>query len=120
MKWLTISSGVHDISDLGGMFLDVAFEFRRQRGIAGRDAIVRCALKNSEMGGRLGDHWRGLDTGGAGADLTDSFAGEIHPFMRPLSSVVPASGETLEPRNFRHIRRRQTTDGGNQELRGEL
>jgi hypothetical protein len=63
------------------------------------------------MGGRLGNHRRGLDAGGAGADHTDPFAGEVHPFMRPLPSVIPVSLKALEARNFGDIRRGQAANG---------
>src|SRR5258708_1653091 len=119
MKGLTISGGVHDVPDIGGVVLDVALELRGQRGVAGGDAVVCCALEDGKMGGRLRDHRRGLDTGGAGADLTDLFSGKIHSFMRPLPGVVPASLKPLEAWNIRHIRRGQATDGADQKPRGE-
>jgi len=59
------------------------------------------------------DHWGGLDPSGASANLADPFPSEIHPFMRPLTGVVPRSLKRIEIWNVRHIRRGQATDGGN-------
>src|ERR1700739_4211411 len=113
MEGVPIPGGVHNVPDLSRVFLDVPLEFRCQRGVACWYAVVRRALENGEMGGRLGDHWCCLNTSGAGADLANPFAGEVHPLVRPLHGVVPASLEALEPGDAWHIRRGQAADGGN-------
>jgi len=95
-----------------------ALEFRRQRRVARRHAVVRGALEDGQVGCRFRDHRRGLDAGGTGADLADALAAEVHALVRPLAGVVPAALECIQARDRRYVCRGQATDGSDQPGRG--
>ena len=63
---------LHGRADLVHVVPDPALELRAQWTVACGHAVVRGALKDSEMGGGLGNYRRGLDAGGAGAELPDA------------------------------------------------
>ena len=103
-------------SDAFRMPLYVLLELRRQWRVPRRDRVVGCALKHGQVLGLRGDHGRGLNAGRAGANHAHALAGEVHPVMRPLASVVPVSLETLQTGEVRHVRRGQAAHRGDQEL----
>src|SRR5581483_2140858 len=57
--------------------------------------------------------------GRAGADETYAFAGEVHPFVRPLPGVVPAALEAIEAGEGGDVRGGEAAYGGDEELGGE-
>ena len=109
-----VDGGLGDAADLLELLAHPALEFRRQRRVARRHAVVRGALEHGEVRRGLRDHGRGLDAGRAGADLPDPLAREIHALVRPLAGVDPLAAEILQARDVRHVGRRQAPHRGDE------
>src|SRR5450631_43044 len=63
------------------------------------------------MAGLFGDDGHRLDRGRSGADHADALAGEIDPFMRPVTGVIDLALEIGEALDIRHPRIRQAAGG---------
>jgi hypothetical protein len=113
---MAIRSRPHRAAGLVDPGLQLLLTLRRQRGIVGRHRVVGRALEDGEVLCRLGDDRRRLDAGRARANLGDALAAEIDAFVGPEPRVIPLTLERLEAGNFRHVGRRQTPHGSDQEL----
>jgi len=89
---------------------EILFELIAERPVVGRYAVGWCALEHGQMARGLRHYRRCLNAGRAGANLTDTFAGEINPFVGPLRGVIPVAFEIFESRNVGYIGRRQTSN----------
>ena len=107
----------HPLADLGVVVLHVVLEFRRQRPVAGRHAVVGRALEHGQVGGLLGDH-RGSP--GCRSSRCRSAPTRLPvkstPVMRPLrrcGTSCPAN--VSRPGIFGDVGGGQAADGGDQE-----
>ena len=96
---------------LGVVGLDPPLVLGVERGVARRDAVVRGALEDDEVGRLPGDDRDGLDGGGARADDADPLAGEVDARVRPGAGVMAVAAEAGEAREGGNLRRRQAADG---------
>src|SRR5919112_2826176 len=87
--------------------------------VAKRDGVVGGTLEDGEVIRLLGDLRGDLDAGRAGADDSDPLAGELDALVGPLGGVIPVAGEGLYAGYVRHVRRRQSAQGGDEEPRRE-
>jgi hypothetical protein len=79
--------------------------------VPGRHAEVGGALKDRQVGGRLGDHRNGLYGRGAGADDADPLAGEVDRTVRPQAGLVTFAAKVFQARQIGYLRHRQASGG---------
>ena len=71
--------------------------------IAGRDRVLRRALKHEQMCGLLGDDRNSLNASRARADHADPFARKIDPVTRPIARVEPFTLKIFEAGKIRCV-----------------
>ena len=85
---MAVRGRLDDFANFLVVLLDVFLEVVTERMVVRGNAVIRGSLEDRMVFGLGGDHRRGLDAGGARADLTDPFAGEVDPVTRPLTGVT--------------------------------
>src|ERR1700730_4054806 len=83
--------------------LEPVLRLRGNLRIPQRRTVIRCALKNREMGDFFGNYRNQLDRRGARADDRDALACKVHLCPRPAGGVIRLALEAIDTLEWRYI-----------------